>query len=160
MKRQKNKSIISFNEFKTGELEAVKILIHKSIKECYLYLYSREVIAHFIHQYNRNSILKHAENGYTVTAKENNKIIGTANITGNEINSVFLSKKYEKAWIRALIIEHMLDVAKKKNIKNITINSSSETKKIYANMGFQMVKRDFQIIDSHKFDFLLMEKEV
>ncbi|NJK87526.1 MAG: GNAT family N-acetyltransferase [Bacteroidales bacterium] len=102
--------------------------------------------------------MKRATDGYTVVAVENEKIVGTGNITGNEINAVYVDPRYQQSGIGKMIVNALLNKAKENNHPKVVLDATLNAKKFYDSLGFITLEKLTQVVKNANLDYYKMEK--
>lgn len=147
-------------QFKNDDLEQVKVLIHKTIRFCYPLNYSYDVIEFFINYHNRANIIEYAGKGYTILALENEKIVGTGNLSGNEIRAVYIDPRYQKRGVGKTIVDELIKKAKENRLDKIVLDSTINAKKFYDSMGFNTIEKLTIKVKNSNLDYFKMELDL
>ena len=102
-----NYSEIYFNE--------VFDIVHKTIEEIYPKYYPRSAVDFFHDHHSKENMEKQLRNEYTIILSNDNKLIGTGTLFGNEIKRFFILPEYQGKGNGKLLLKEL-----EKNIdKNI-----------------------------------------
>ncbi|MBN1923219.1 MAG: GNAT family N-acetyltransferase [Nanoarchaeota archaeon] len=146
---------MKLRKFKKEDARKLSYLIRKALTETNINDYSKKVIDYL---YERNSpahIVDRAKIKLTYVAVDGDKVIGTGNLEGNEINTVFVNPKYHGKGIGRKIMEHLEEIAKKKGYKSIKLPASVTAKRFYEKLGYKKVKDQY----SKKFGKTILMKK-
>lgn len=152
-----SKPLFIIRQFENDDLEQVKVLIHKTIRFCYPLYYSYNVIEFFINLHNRQNILNNANEGYTLIALENEKIIATGCLNGLEIKAVYVDPRYQKMGVGKAIVNQLLVKARENGLVKIELDSTLNSKKFYDSMGFTTINKLSLPIKNSNLDYFRME---
>jgi GNAT superfamily N-acetyltransferase len=152
---------VRIRRFGPADLGRVKALIHKTIDVSYAEAYPPEAIEFFKDYHNDESILKKAEEGYTVVLEMDNWIVGTGNIFGGEIGAVFILPELQGKGYGRHIMLHLEDRCREMGYEAIDLDASLPAVEFYKYLGYEdLGDRYHDVANNKTLDYNKMRKKL
>ncbi len=137
----------------------LQALVHSTINVSYSPVYPQEAIDYFKEHHSEESILKDAEEGYTVVLEVDGEIVGTGTIVGNHIKRVFVNPAFQKRGLGKIIMRNLEEEARSRGVERIEFDASLPSKRFYDSLGYATVEETFLTVANDKrLDYYRMEK--
>ncbi len=155
------KNGVEIREFNKADLVMVKSLIGKTIDTCYSSAYCEEAVKFFKDWHNDDKILDQAKKGYTIIFINDNQIIGTGTVIGDEIVRVFVDPAYQKRGYGKLMMQKLEEKALSNGVDIVRLDASIPSKKFYDLLDYVTLEETFLEVENHKrLDYYKMQKSL
>lgn len=152
---------ITIKECMPDEVSRIRDLIHTVIKECYPKVYPQSVVKYFLFYHDSLHTLENIENGYTIALYYKDKLIASGNLKEDSIGGVYVLPEYQKRGYAKIIVERLLDKARKQELKKVILDSTLIAKKLYDSLGFTTVEEmSMEMENGEMLDYYHMEIEL
>jgi GNAT superfamily N-acetyltransferase len=142
----------------TDDFESVKKLIHITIKASYPSIYPQEVINFFLTHHSAEEIKRRADYGIVLVLEEENEIKATGFYMEEEMGGVYVHPNCQKQGYGSMILEKLLDEAKKQKCRYIHLDATPLAKPLYLKFGFDLVGPAVQWVGKIPLHYFKMEK--
>lgn len=145
---------------KPEQLEVIKFITQKTIKEIYPHYYPKGAVDFFLAHHNDIDISKDIASNQVFMVFDKEDAVGTVTIHKNEICRLFVLPKYQKRGFGSQLLNFSEDIILKQ-YDNIVLDASLPAKKIYLKKGYVIVET--HSIQTHHNDYLcydVMKKDV
>ncbi len=150
---------MKIREFDKADLIDVKDLVDKTIDICYSSDYCAEAVKFFKDWHHNEKILKSARDGFTIVLDDNDKIIGTGTIVGDEIMRVFVDPAFQKNGFGKKIMQMLEDTAISNGVETIKLDASLPSKSFYDTLDYSTIEKTFLKVENNKrLDYYKMKK--
>ena len=133
---------IHIREFNEEDLSSIYDMIQNTIDISYNEVYPKEAIEFFKAHHSMAHILDDAVNGYTIVAKRENELLGTATLLGSNIRRVFVSPRYQHNGVGKLLVEDLEKNAFFKQLTAVDLEASLSSKIFWGSLGFIVLEKD------------------
>ena len=145
--------------FHRSDVRRVLALVRKAIDVSYSPVYPQEAIDYFKEHHSQESILKDAEEGYTIVLEVDGEIVGTGTIVGCHIKRVFVKLAFQKRGLGKIIMRNLEEEATSRGVERIELDASLPSKQFYDSLGYATVEETFLLVANDKrLDYYRMEK--
>jgi len=152
---------VSIREFKSSDLSVIEDLIRNTIDVCYSNAYPEEAIKFFKDYHCGESILKGAEEGYTIVLEQDDQIIGTGTLVDDHVMRVFVKPECQKLGFGKIIMRNLEAKALSQGISVVELDASLPSKKFYDLLGYVTLEETFLAVENGKrLDYYKMEKSL
>jgi GNAT superfamily N-acetyltransferase len=152
---------ITIREFTAGDSAVVYSLIQKTIEISYPEIYPPEAVKAFKDYHSEKNLLNDAAAGYTVVAGEDDEIVGTGTLFGEDMRRVYIHPDYQSRGIGRLVALELEKKAVAAGVPAITLAATVKSKKFWESLGFVLDKEDFMPVDNGvKLYFYRMSKKL
>jgi len=143
------------------DIPIVKSLIDKTLLHSYTQFYTPEVVDYFKELHSEKNLRKDLQQAYSVVLLQNNVILGTATLKGNECKRVYLDPDFHSRGLGKVLMKHIEMTATEKGIKNLILNANLGAKTFYDHLQYQVVSAKFIMVEEKaRLDYYLMEKNL
>ena len=140
------------------QLADIKLLIHHTVRVCYPAIYPKEVVEFFIRYHSSEQIRSRASSGILIALEEDNAILGTGFLDGEEMGGVYIHPEYQRKGYGTMIVNFLLDKAVKKGIDKIWLDATPFAKPLYLKSGFTVSSPMVQMVGDVALHYFKMEK--
>lgn len=150
--------MIEICEYKHSDLAELYSLISTTIKSCYPAIYRPEVVDFFIDYHSMKEIEDRSKNATIIILRENYKLIGSGFLSGSELGGVYVHPDCQGKGYGKMIVQHIIQIAKNKNIYKIHLDSTPIARKMYEKLCFRVTEEAVQMVGDVPLDYFKMEK--
>jgi putative acetyltransferase len=134
---------IKIRKIKKKDLQAVYLLVQKTIEISYSDVYPFEAIELFKEYHSKENITKDANTGYSIIVEFKGSIVGTGTLLETNIRRVFVSPFYQNQGIGKLISKEIGRQALADKVSILDLSSSLVARRFWESMGFRLQAEDF-----------------
>lgn len=113
------------------DITAIIDVVHRTIEESYKKDYSSEAIDFFLKHHSRINIEEDVESAFSIIVEQNNHVVGTGTLKGNNIRRVFISPELQGTGLGSKVMDSLETEAKRKNLDYLDLHSSLPAKSFY-----------------------------
>ena len=140
-----------------GEEEIVSLICLKCIRKINAEDLTNEQVDVLLNEFSRAGIISYAERYKVYVAKnDNDEILGTGTLAGNQIKGVFVDTKYLGRGVGKFIMKFIENELKKSGYKKSFLTSSKYAREFYLKPGYE----EINVIDSTVGEMTEMEKVI
>ncbi len=152
---------IIIRESTTDDIKPMYELLQKTFDVSYKNAYPQESINRFKERYSEDFILERANEGYTIVAEYDGRIIGTGNLHENFFGQVYIHPSYQNLGAGKLIVDELERKAAENRIESIEIGASLVSREFWNARGFVLEKEEaFSIENGQELRFFRMSKKL
>lgn len=133
---------MKIRKVKEEDLKECSRLIQRNIERNWSKDYPKEAIESWKKRYSEKELRNMLEEEELFLAEENNLILGTIFFHGNQVKGLFVREKYQGKGIGTKLLQKIEEMAKKRKLKELYLNSSIPALKFYIKRGYKKIKRD------------------
>lgn len=134
--QQSDSSHTHLRVFQAGDTEAVRELIHSTIKACYRGIYPTRAVEYFLDYHRETEILRRAERGTTLVAEAGGRIVGTGTLKWQYILAVFVRRELQGRGLGRNIMEALEKRARADGLEEIWLDVSLPSRPFYERLGY------------------------
>jgi len=152
---------IKINAYCDKYFDNIYDVIHKTIEEIYPKYYSREAVDFFHNHHSKENMEKQLPDEYTLVVFENDIIIGTGTLAGNEIKRFFILPEYQGKGYGKILLEELEKNINCEKYDKLILDASLGAFKFYVRSGYEY--KQYKIIDlpeGNSLCYLEMEKRI
>lgn len=132
------------------QLELVKLITQKTIKEIYPHYYPKGAVEFFLSHHDESHIREDIESGQVFIIFNEEEAIGTVTIRSNEICRLFVLPQYQNQGFGSQLLKFAEDKILK-NDKIIVLDASLPAKSLYLKRGYVIVETHSIETDNHDY---------
>jgi len=152
---------MEIKEYCNDYFDSIYEVIHKTIEEIYPKYYPRSAVDFFHNHHSKENMKKQLPNEYTLVIFENNKIIGTGTLAGNEIKRFFILPEYQGNGYGKLLLKELEKNINDEKYNKFILDSSLGAVKFYEKNGFEYKKyMTIDLSDGNNLCYLEMDKNI
>lgn len=129
--------MITIRKFDNMDAIEVSNLIRKVLIEINSKDYPQSVIDFMCNECTSNKLIEISKKREFFVAVENDRILGTVTLEKNYIGSVLLHPEHQNKYISTKLMSVIENLAKKNNIKKITLQASITAIQFYKKLGYK-----------------------
>jgi ribosomal protein S18 acetylase RimI-like enzyme len=126
--------------FLPGDLESVRVLIHRTIDACYTGVYPPRAVAFFKEVHSAGNILTRSRRGEMFVVEREGTPVATGSITGGEISGVFVDPAFQHAGIGARLMLALERRAVEKGLEEVVLDVSLPSRGFYERLGYAITE--------------------
>jgi len=126
--------------FLPGDLESVRVLIHRTIDACYKGVYPPRAVAFFKQHHSSENILDRSRHGEILVVEREGTPVATGSITGGEISGVFVDPAYQQSGIGARLMLALERRAVEKGLAEVVLDVSLPSRGFYERLGYAITE--------------------
>jgi GNAT superfamily N-acetyltransferase len=127
-------------QFRAEDLAAVTALVRRTIDLSYAGIYPPLAIAHFHEHHTDEEITSNAEQGYTVVAERNGRIVATGTLVGDDVRRVYVEQAWQGRGLGRAIMEELEGRAAEQGAEEVQVYASLPAKPFYEQLGYVVVE--------------------
>lgn len=155
------KDKIKIRELKSSDLKKVEELISKTIDICYRPVMSEEVIRYLRGFHKTENILRIAEQGCTVVAEKNTKIVGTGSVVDGVVLRVYIDPDFQKQGIGRMIMRELENKAIREGVEEVVLRSTEVSWSFYVLLGYSILEKNYvEVENGSHLEYYVMEKRL
>ncbi|MCG8569639.1 MAG: GNAT family N-acetyltransferase [Spirochaetes bacterium] len=131
---------LNFRPYETSDSSEIVELIKKNLLEINSKDYDTEVIKKLYKYFTPNRILQMSYKRELYVAVIDNKIVGTISLEKDTIFNVFVLIEYHRKGIGRILVNHIEEIAKKKEVQKIKITTSKTGYKFFKALGYRRLR--------------------
>jgi GNAT superfamily N-acetyltransferase len=152
---------IEMRTAKPEDIEELKMLIYRTIDECYSGTYSCEAIDYFKEYNNTESILNDILRGHFLVLTCGKEIIGTGTLLGSNIRRIFVKPEYQNIGLGKRIMHELEKEALEEKIRIMDLHASLTAHSFYTALGYQVQSEEVvQIKNEQNLRYYIMVKNM
>lgn len=136
---------------KQDDLSVIADIVRSTINEICPRYYPKGAVEFFLKYHNKDSISQDIADGNVYLLEDDNNIVGTVTINGNEINRLYVLPEYQGKGYGGFLLEYAEEIIFKDN-NEIILYSSLPAKSMYIKRGYKEYR--YEIFDTDNGDFL------
>lgn len=155
------KDEIRIRDFSLSDLKRVEELINKTVDVCYRPVMREEVIRYLKGFHNTENILKIAEQGCTIVAEKNSKMVGTGSVVDGVVLRVYIDPDFQKQGIGKRIMRELERRSIREGVEEVMLRSTAVSWKFYILLGYSIVEKNYvEVENSCHLEYYVMEKRL
>ena len=127
---------ISLREFNKSDLEAVQILIYRTIDVCYMAVYPEGAVEFFKNHHSMENILKDAETGHTLVLESEERIVATGTLFETNVRRVFVDPSFQGRNLGKSIMKELESQAQENAVPIVELEASLPSIRFYEILGY------------------------
>jgi GNAT superfamily N-acetyltransferase len=140
------------------DYDAVKELIHITIKASYPSIFPQEVVKFFLEYHSVGEIKRRADNGIVLVIEEDKQLRATGFFMEEEMGGVYVHPDFQKHGFGSLIVEKLLEAAQERKCRYFHLDATPLAKPLYLKMGFDLIGPATQWVGDIPLHYFKMEK--
>lgn len=149
--------MFAIEKIKEFQLEEVRILIHKTISDCYPKIYAPEVVNFFLDYHSLEEIKRRQSIGLMVVLIENKVLLGTGFLVDDELGGAYIHPDHQGKGMGTAIIKYLVDEARKLGLKRVWMDATPLAQPLYTKLGFNIVSPMVQMVDNVPLNYFKMD---
>ncbi|MBA2655991.1 MAG: GNAT family N-acetyltransferase [Tatlockia sp.] len=126
-----------------ADADAISRMIIKVLKEVNATDYSDTVITAVISNFSKEQVAARMKQRKVFVITEQEYIIATGSLEGDMVRSVFVLPSKQGKNIGLLLMNHLEAVARKQNIRCLTVASSVTAEGFYSKLGYNALRSEY-----------------
>jgi ribosomal protein S18 acetylase RimI-like enzyme len=152
--------MVVVEEFKQSDISELLGLIHYTIRKCYPQIYAPEVVSYFLEYHSEPEILRRLKTAKYLVIKKDGEIIASGFLDADEMGGVYVHPDFQRSGLGSDIVRSLLKLAMENKVKKVWLDATPIAKKMYENLGFQLVRPAVQMVGDVPLDYFIMEKYI
>jgi len=128
--------LIEIRKFKDEDALDASDLIRKTLSEENSKFYPNSVIEYMCNEFSPKFLIELSKEREFFIAIENSKMVGTITIINDDIGTVFVNPEYHSKGIGTKLMETIENLAKKRKIEKLKLQSSINAVDFYEKLGY------------------------
>ena len=126
----------SLREFRPDDLSVVAELVHRTIDVAYAGVYPPRAIGHFHGHHTEGKILADANQGYTVVAERDGRLVATGTLVANEIQRMYVDPSAQGQGLGTAILRALEARAREEGTARLQLYASVVARRFYEELGY------------------------
>ena len=147
-------------EAKLADLQTVKNMVHRTIKECYPECFSENVVDFFLNLHSEEAIKDDLMNANVYLMESDGYLVGTGTIKDNVIKRLFILPQYQHHKFGTELLQCLEDELAVNDIFTAAVDAHEQVKGWYQAMGYAVLSEQTVDINGEALPYYHMEKQV
>lgn len=147
-------------EAKLADLQIIKNMVHRTIKECYPKYFSENVIDFFLNLHSEEAIKNDLMNANVYLMESDGYLVGTGTIQDNVIKRLFILPQYQHHQFGTELLQCLEDELAVNEIFTAVVDAHEQIKGWYQTMGYTVLSEQTVDINGEALSYYHMEKQV
>jgi len=135
------KTRLRIRKFKKEDANGVSNVICRAQREILINHYTKKTVDAFCSWSKPSDILEKSKTREYYVAVEKEKIIGVVGYKEGKLRTMFVHPKHHKKGIGRKLVAKIQDVARKKGLKTLKVDSTNYAEPFYMKCGFKKVEK-------------------
>lgn len=136
--------MIKIRKFTEKDAEEASRLIRRAVKEVNSEVYPEDVVKNLYDFFSSDYLVEMAKEDDLILAVEEKKILGTARLKQNRIQTVFVDPNYHRQGIGTALMNSLENLALKRGIQTIKLSAAINAIGFYKKLGYTDTKERFE----------------
>ena len=147
-------------EAKLADLQTVKNMVHRTIKECYPELFSENIVDFFLNLHSDEAIQDDLMNANVYLMESDGYLVGTRTIKDNVIKRLFILPQYQHHKFGTELLQCLEDELAVNEIFTAEVDIHDQVKGWYQAMGYTVLSEQTVDVNGEVLTYYHMEKQV
>ena len=147
-------------EAKLADLQTVKNMVHRTIKECYPECFSENVVDFFLNLHLEEAIKDDLINANVYLMESDGYLVGTGTIKDNVIKRLFILPQYQHHKFGTELLQCLDDELAVNDIFTAAVDAHEQVRGWYQAMGYAVLSEQIVDINGETLPYYHMEKQV
>src|ERR1044072_1143856 len=130
----------SIRPFREEDAQEVSALISRCLNETLSLEFTEAQLRFFYDRFSPDGLRRLATECTMFVAVEGKRILGTASLAGDRVKGVFVNPSCYRQGIGALLLNHLEDEARRRNITECVLHANHHASGFYERLGYRLVK--------------------
>jgi len=117
----------------------ISAVILRALRETNAKDYADEIIARVEQSFGPDAVRALMSKRTVFVASIGSRLVGTASLDGRIVRTVFVAPDVQARGVGTLLMAEIVRIARKRNIRSLTVPSSVTAERFYARLGFKAV---------------------
>ena len=149
---------MKIRKFQNKDSREVAELIRRNDLEVSSLFYSKKIIELWVKEITPEYIIRKSKNRACYVVIKNKKVVGYISFEKGNIKKLFVNPDYHKKGIGKKLMKTIEEIAHKKKIKKLILDSNIGAEKFYIHCGFKKIRNKFSKRDNQRIKMIYMEK--
>ena len=147
-------------EAKPADLQTVKNMVHRTIKECFPEYFSANIVRFFLEHHSEEAIKRDLQEANVYLMESDGYLVGTGTIDDNLIKRLFILPQYQRHQFGTELLQCLEDELAVNKIFTARVEAHEKARGWYQAMGYRLVSEESIDVNGEKLPYYCMEKEV